>query len=123
MTKEYRDEAEYVKEKGKSKEWFVPNPDKWATYDILDKYKSPITLYTQHINMEYDNGVLRAVQKYFPDIDKDELAKALKYDRDQYKKGYTDGVRDMKNKMMEAFNKYTDEYIIYILNKLERKGD
>lgn len=78
------------------------NPDKFATDNIPDQYESPITIYTQQISAEYNNGILKAVQSYFPDINKDELAKALNYDRDQYKKGYADGVRNMKKKFMNA---------------------
>lgn len=41
---------------------------------------------------EFDNEVLRAVQKVNIEVDKDELVKALKYDRQQYEKGFSDGL-------------------------------
>lgn len=84
------------------KEIITPNPDKFATDYILDKYESPIRMYTQQISAEYNNGILKTVQSYFPDVDKDELYKALKYDRDQYEKGYADGVRNTKKKFLSA---------------------
>lgn len=42
---------------------------------------------------ELDNNVVKAVQRYAIDVDKDELFKALAYDRDQYNKGFADGFK------------------------------
>lgn len=59
-------------------------------------YKSPIEIIqeqmTMQMNMEMENGILKAVQRYNIDVDKEELLKALKYDREQYDKGYQDGL-------------------------------
>jgi len=41
-----------------------------------------------------DNDCLKAVQEYGITVDKEELIKALQYDRGQYEKGYADGKRD-----------------------------
>ena len=54
-------------------------------------YTSPIKLVTNQIIMELDNDVVNAVQKVGIEVDKQELIRALKYDRDQYDKGYADG--------------------------------
>lgn len=58
-------------------------------------YKSPITMYTERIVkdiMEKQDGYLmECIHKVGFDINKDELAKALAYDRDQYFKGFSDG--------------------------------
>ena len=43
---------------------------------------------------EVDNIVLQSCVKVGCHVDKDELEKALRYDRDQYVKGYEDGKRD-----------------------------
>ena len=43
---------------------------------------------------EVDNLVLQSCVKVGCHVDKDELEKALRYDRDQYVKGYEDGKRD-----------------------------
>lgn len=56
-------------------------------------YKSPIEIITEEMKLFYDGDVVRAVQKHDIDVDKEELLKALKYDRDQYEKGYADGKR------------------------------
>lgn len=54
-------------------------------------YESPITLYTQRINTEIEDTVMKMCEKYSIDVNKEELLKALKYDRDQYQKGFNDG--------------------------------
>ncbi len=54
-------------------------------------YKSPITILQGQINTELEGEVLRAIWKIGVDIDKDELIRALAYDRNQYLKGFNDG--------------------------------
>ena len=53
-------------------------------------YESPIKIIQDKIQTEYENGILRAVQKFDIHCNKEELTKALAYDRDQYRKGYED---------------------------------
>ncbi len=53
-------------------------------------YGSPIEINYGEMQTEYENGILRAVWKYDIHCDKEELLKALAYDRDQYRKGYED---------------------------------
>ena len=55
-------------------------------------YESPIKQIVSEMNMEYENGVLKAVQQYGFHVNKEELTKALLYDRGQYEKGYADGL-------------------------------
>lgn len=55
-------------------------------------YKSPIEVITEEMKFFYDGDVVRAVQKHDIDVDKEELLKALKYDREQYEKGFKCGV-------------------------------
>ena len=53
-------------------------------------YQSPIEIIQGQLMTEYENGILRAVQNYDIHCDKEELIKALMYDRNQYEKGYKD---------------------------------
>lgn len=57
-------------------------------------YKSPISMITEQVTTAMqeagDKQILTAVQKIGINIDKEELLKALQYDRDSYKKGYDD---------------------------------
>jgi flagellar biosynthesis/type III secretory pathway protein FliH len=58
-------------------------------------YESPINIYqdlANEIAEMHDNTVYMKIREIV-DVDKEELLKALAYDRDQYDKGYTDGYR------------------------------
>ena len=58
-------------------------------------YESPITLATKQMATDaakkFDDMVFNAVYEVVPNVDKDELLRALHYDRDQYNKGFADG--------------------------------
>jgi len=57
-------------------------------------YKSPIEIIYEiqsGVKMQIENGILEAVGHYGINVDKDELIRALQYDRQQYEKGYDDG--------------------------------
>ena len=57
-------------------------------------YESPIRLIYDQVQTEIENGleseIFRAVQRIGIDVDKEELIKALAYDRDSYIRGYRD---------------------------------
>jgi tRNA uridine 5-carbamoylmethylation protein Kti12 len=60
-------------------------------------YLSPIELSTtnpmiEQIKNETDEFIYRAVAHANVQVDRDELIKALQYDRKQYEKGFNDGV-------------------------------
>lgn len=60
-------------------------------------WKSPIEIQqdiVRQVDMVVEDGVMKAIQRFDINVDKEELIKALKYDRDQYEKGYQDGVTD-----------------------------
>lgn len=55
-------------------------------------YESPINVIYKNIETKLEDGVIKAVQDVGITVDKQELIKALQYDRDSYRRGYTDGV-------------------------------
>ena len=61
-------------------------------------YKSPIELVTRDIYSDIlynqENDIYKAIISYGINVDKEELIKALNYDRHQYDVGYIDGVMD-----------------------------
>lgn len=59
-------------------------------------YKSPIDIILGEFELKFEDGICKAVRDVGIVVDKDELIKALKYDRDQYDKGYSDALADMK---------------------------
>lgn len=53
-------------------------------------YQSPIDLIVGQMNLNFENEICKAVQNVGVCVDKEELLKALQYDRGQYQKGYAD---------------------------------
>ena len=62
----------------------------------MGMYESPIKLYMTDIQSQFikkqEEHILQAVQNIAVGIDREELFRALHYDRDQYRKGYMDAV-------------------------------
>lgn len=56
-------------------------------------YEPPIKTVIGEAKTEIDNGVYKAVCQIGIRVDKEELLRALQYDRGQYDKGFADGVR------------------------------
>lgn len=73
----------------KTKEMLNKPSADWSIPDSLD-YKSPIELIAGNLQTQIENDAVKVVQSYGFNVDKAELEKALKYDRDQYDKGYAD---------------------------------
>lgn len=61
----------------------------------MNGYVSPISLaverITQDMREQHEQNVLHAVMQCNINVDREELIKALRYDRDQYQKGFNDG--------------------------------
>lgn len=61
-------------------------------------YESPIRLIVQeletNIREQQEKQIFEAIQKCGVDVDREELIKALAYDRAQYAQGYSDGRSD-----------------------------
>ena len=66
-------------------------------------YKSPITQICDEMRMYLEGEYLKAVQRVGIHVDKEELAKALSYDRGQYEKGYEDGSAEMEKYKLALF--------------------
>lgn len=59
-------------------------------------YKSPIEVMMSDAQLKFENGVYEAVQNVDIHVDRDELIKALQYDRQQYEKGWNDALALLK---------------------------
>ncbi|MBQ8903887.1 MAG: hypothetical protein IJY73_06325 [Oscillospiraceae bacterium] len=57
-------------------------------------YESPIKVAMGDLQMQVEGEICRAVQTIGVKIDKEELLKALQYDRGQHDKGYKDGIKE-----------------------------
>lgn len=62
---------------------------------VYDKYKSPIQVEIDNaatsVTKEIENYVIKCIHNVCVDVDRDELIKALEYDRKQYQRGFRDG--------------------------------
>ena len=84
-------------------------------------YKAPIQIVQEQmssIESQLANETLKVIHKYGIYVDKDELIKALNYDRQQYDKGFEDGVNKSTQELLEIL-KENDCYIsTAVINKL-----
>lgn len=78
--------------------------------DVADMsgYDSPITLIVSQMQTKMEADTMSVIQHYGIDVNKEELIKALNYDREQYAKGYQDGY--------EAGRKQAQEDLINLIN-------
>ena len=60
-------------------------------------YESPIKVIEKDLMTKMEDDIIYIVKSYGIEVDKEELLKALKYDRKQYDRGYTDGQRDERD--------------------------
>ena len=61
-------------------------------------YESPIDVIYKDIVTKVEDGIFKAVQNVNIVVDRDELLKALQYDRNSYLKGFEDGSRVVHGK-------------------------
>ena len=59
-----------------------------------------------------DNYVYECITNVGVNVDKEELIKALQYDREQYEKGYADGVIELGNRLKQG--RASDLIVIHI---------
>ena len=76
-------------------------------------YQSPIELFRtdpmiETLKTETDEMIFRAVAHADVQVDRGELIKALQYDREQYEKGFSDGVLHEQDRLNDAIQKAID---------------
>ena len=80
-------------------------------------YKSPIEIVMeelfQKMDEDFENSVFKAVQKVGINVDKEELLKALIYDRGQYDEGYEDAMNEIKHPQPLKFEDLTPGMWVY----------
>lgn len=79
----------------------------------MNDYISPIIITQEKILEEVEDNIYKTVVKYGFAVDKEELMKALKYDRDQYNKGYQIGYgfgyKAGKEAILNKFKEFCEE--------------
>ena len=85
-------------------------------------YKSPIEVIHGEMQMNIENGIYKAVQNVGVVVDKDELLKALLYDREQYEKGYADArEKAIDEFVMEIESEYNNDACPNVTDYLDYK--
>lgn len=81
----------------------------------IEGYQSPIQQYISDMTMKMENDVCTAVQNVGIYVDKEELIKALRYDRQQYDKGYADGYSNGyeqgRKEALESIKEYVNKEV------------
>lgn len=69
-------------------------------------YESPIKIVMCQIQLEFENqlesAICKAVQNAGITVDREELLRALEYDRGQYQEGYSDGYADRDKEIIRC---------------------
>lgn len=60
-------------------------------------YESPIKVFQGELETQLEGEILKAVHRIDVTVDRDELIRALRYDREQYQKGFDDARKDFLN--------------------------
>jgi len=74
----------------KSKNRITAHSEHGKVGEMEMSYQSPIEVFQTQMQSQIVGEIYKAVMKVGVNVDKDELLKALQYDRDQYQKGYKD---------------------------------
>ena len=83
-------------------------------------YEAPIELVTMQSDMmmniqrklaeEQDTYIMQSIEKVGVNVNKEELIKALAYDREQYVKGYADGMKEFAERVKQLPSVTNCEY-------------
>jgi hypothetical protein len=97
---------------------YKPSIEEMVSSSSEMNYKSPIETINQQVQAKFEGDVMELIHSYGINVDKDELVKALKYDRDQYRKGFEDGCKgatdrikaEVAREIFEEINTIKKEY-------------
>lgn len=88
--------------------------------NIYENYNDPISVTMEDIKHELENNlevqIYTAVTNVGINVDKEQLIKALAYDRQQYEQGYHDGykkaITELRQIMYDSLGKLMDKLLI-----------
>ena len=72
-------------------------------------YESPVNIIYGEMQTQIEGDVFKAIQNVGIDVNKEELIKALQYDREQYSKGYKDGYAKAIDDFLEEMEKWNSQ--------------
>ena len=85
-------------------------------------YESPINIIISKLCTKLESDCIKSVQSYGFDVDKEELAKALYYDRNQYEKGHKDGYNEGIDDAIKVIKGHYRMEAMDILEQLKEGG-
>ena len=71
-------------------------------------FENPVNVIYGEIQTQIEGDVFKAIQSVGIDVDKEELLKALQYDRNQYEKGYADGYAKALDEFAERMKELSE---------------
>lgn len=71
----------------------------------LEGYECPVQLIQRTVNEEIGKNIMQTVHSVGVAVNKEELIRALNYDRDSYAKGYKDGYNKAYDEAIELMKK------------------
>lgn len=75
-------------------------------------WESPVNVIYGEMQAQIEGEIYKAIRNVGIDVDKEELIKALMYDREQYEKGYSDGYAKAIDEFVELFIKKDSKHIM-----------
>ena len=96
---------------------------RFSALDEQEGYVPPIKMVMGDLMARAEDSCVKYCQQVGFDVDKEELTKALQYDRGQYDKGFDDGVKYARRELAESLEEILVNYIRQecvpeILNKI-----
>ncbi len=88
----------------------IHNINEFITSPDMSGYESPVRMIVGEMETKMEADTMSVIQRYGIDVDKEELIKALNYDREQYDIGFREGY----NKGMEAAQSIIDKFVGYL---------
>lgn len=73
----------------------------------------------EQLNNEREEMVLKQIWKIGVDVNKEELIKALQYDRNQYEKGYKDGYAKAIDEFAERLKEKSSDILVWLMERQE----
>jgi len=87
------------------KEFIEKRTQKISAMKREGMYESPVNVICGEMRTHVEGDIFKAIQNVGIDVDKEELIKTLRYDRNQYEKGYSDGYTKAIDKFAERMKK------------------
>jgi ADP-glucose pyrophosphorylase len=79
-------------------------------------YESPIKIieFENAYRMQLEDNIFKTIKNVGIVVDKEELLRALEFDRGQYNKGYKDGINDVCKRIIDKLEEQKENPTLYV---------